>query len=222
MLRIIKAELRYNWFNFTIFLLSVPVIVILQMKYQSSYFTFFLMFLMLLMVNGWNIRYIQEKRDFLYGQLPLSARTLGAARLMMVLIPLSAYALLYIGLSIAFAPSVHANVRVPLALWGLFTIAYSVGFIFRDRLIGTKGLMRGKMIAVAAVGALLVLNILTWAAGNRAQAHGGPPPALFRFFDFVARNSPTASNLNTVIWIAIALLLGWVSVMTYTRRRSQV
>lgn len=220
MLRIIKAELRYNWFNFTVFLLSVPVLVFVQTRSNTSYFTLVLMILMLFMLNGWNVRYIQEKRDFLYGQLPLAARTVGTARILMILIPSAVFALLYIGLTIAFAPSVHVNFRTPLGFWGLFTIVYSLAFIFRDRLIGTPGLMRGKIIVVALVGAVLILNILTWAAGNRAQ--GGPPPALLRFFDFVDRNNPAASNLNTVVWVAIALALASVSVITYTRRRSQV
>jgi len=187
-----------------------------------SYFSIVLMLLMLFMMNGWNVRYIQEKRDFLYGQLPLAARTVGTARILMILIPATAFVFLYIVLTIAFAPSLHVNFRVPLAFWGLFTIAYSLAFVFRDRLIGTPGLMRGKIIAVALVGVVLILNILTWAAGSRSQAQQGPLNMMLRFFDFVDRHNPTKSNLNTVVWVAIALALSWVSVMTYTRRRSQV
>lgn len=222
MLRILKAELSYNWFNFSVFLLSVPVMVLIQTRSGTGYFTVVLMILMLFMMNGWNVRYIQEKRDFLYSQLPLAARTVATARILMIVIPATAFVLLYIALTIALAPSLHVNFRVPLGFWGLFTIAYSLAFVFRDRLIGTPGLMRGKIILVALVGAVLILNILTWAAGSRTQAQQGPPDVMLRFFNFAERNNPTTSNLNTLVWIAIALALSLVSVATYTRRRSQV
>jgi hypothetical protein len=106
--------------------------------------------------------------------------------------------------------------------WGLLVIAYSLAFIFRDRFIGTRALMRGKIMLVAALGGLLLLNLWTMISVNRARAQGGPLPAIVRVFDFVERHNPTTSNLNMLVWLAVSLVLAYLTIETYARRRSQI
>jgi len=222
MWRVLSAEIRYNWLGFTAAVVLLPLVVALQGRYETGYMVLLAYFVMLLSVNGWTVRYVREKRDYCYAQLPLSARTVAAARILMVLLCCTVLTAVFIALQVAFAPSVHANVRVPILLWGLLVIAYSLAFIFRDRFIGTRALVGGKIVLVIALGATLVLNILTMLSFNRAQAEGGRMPAMVRLFDFVERHNPTTSNLNTAIWIAVSLALAYLTVETYVRRRSHV
>lgn len=222
MWRILSAEIRYNWINFAIMLALVPLVLALQVRYRSDYLAFLIYFLMLLSVNGWNLRYIQEKRDYQCAQLPVSARTVAAARIVMVVLSCAVFTGWFVALRVAFAPSVHGNWRVPLALWAFLVIAYAVAFMFRDLFIGSRALMRGKMILVAALGALVVLNLLTMVSANRARAEGAPLPAMVKIFDFIERNNPAASNLNILVWMIVALGLACLTVETYARRRSHI
>lgn len=222
MWKIIRAEFSYNWFTFVIFLAIVPLIHAGQARYETSYITLLAFFLLLLMVNGWNIRYIREKRDYQYAQLPVATKKVAAARILMVLLPLAAFVGWYVALHIAFMPRVHINMKVPMMFWGLLVIAYSLAFIFRDRFIGTKALMRGKIFLVAALSGLLILNIWTMMAVNRAAARGESRPWIIRVFDFVERHNPTTSNLNMLVWSAASLVLAYLTIETYARRRSQI
>jgi hypothetical protein len=221
MWRILKAEIRYNWLNFVFFLAIVPVPLVAEIRYGTGYPIFFAFILMLLMVNGWNVRYIQEKRDYQYTQLPVTAKTVAAARILMVLLACSAYVAWFVGLHIALMPSAHVNPRGPLAVWGILVIAYSLGFIFRDRFIGTKALMRGKMLLVILLGGTALLNLGVMLAVNRAKATGAPMPWLAKVFELIERNNPASSNLNTALWLAVSLVLAYATVETYARRRSQ-
>jgi len=222
MWRILSAEIRYNWLNFTLMMALVPLVLALQVKYPSDYLAFLVYFLMLLSVNGWNARYIMEKRDYQCAQLPVAARTVAAARILMVVLSCVVFTGWFVGLRAAFAPSVHGNFRTPLALWGLLVIAYALAFMFRDRFVGSRALMRGKLLLVAALGALVVLNLFTMISAGRARAEGAPPPVMVRAFDFIERNNPTTSNLNTVVWLAVSLALAYLTIETYVRRRSHV
>jgi hypothetical protein len=222
MWRILNAEIRYNWLNFVVMLALVPLVLALQIRYRWDYLAFLVYFLMLLSVNGWNVRYIQEKRDYQCAQLPVPTRAVAAARILIVVLGCAVFTGWFVGLRAVFAPSVHGNFRSPLALFGLLVMAYSLAFIFRDRFIGSRALMRGKILLVAALGALLVINVITMLTASRARAEGGPPPLMVRVFDFVERHSPTTSDLNTAVWLAVSLVLACLTIVTYTRRRSQI
>jgi hypothetical protein len=222
MWKIVRAEIAYNWIRFAIFLGIVPLIHAGQARYETGYLNLAAFITLFLMVNGWNIRYVGEKRDYQLAQLPVSARRAAAARILMVLLPTAAFVGWYVALHIVFMPRVHINIRVPLMLWGLLVIAYSLAFIFRDRFVGTRAMMRGKMLLVAAGGALLILNVWTMLSVNRARAQGEPMPALVRIFEFVERHNPTTSDINMLAWLAVSFVLGCLTVETYTRRRSHV
>lgn len=228
MWKIVRAEIAYNWINFVIFLAIIPLLYAVQAGWGPSFryaggYTGLLSFVMaMLMVNGWNVRHIREKREYQYAQIPVSAKKVAAARILMVMLPLAVFVAWYIGLQIIFAPHAHVNIRAPMMIWGLLVIAYSLAFIFRDRFIGTKALMRGKIILVAALGGLLIVNLWTMMAVNRASARGESRPWIIKVFDFVERHNPTTSNLNMLVWLAVSLVLAYLTIETYARRRSQI
>jgi hypothetical protein len=222
MWRILEAEIRYNWLNFVVMLALVPLVLALQLRYHSDYLAFLVYFLMLLSVNGWNVRYIQEKRDYQCAQLPVAARKVAAARILVVLLGCGVFTGWFVGLRAAFAPSVHGNFRVPLTLWGFLVIAYALAFIFRDRFIGSRALMRGKILLVAALGALVILNLFTMISAGRPRPEGAPPPLMVRVFEFIELHNPTTSNINTAVWLVVSLVLAYLTIESYARRRSQI
>lgn len=222
MWRILSAEIRYNWLNFAVMLALVPLVLALQVRYRSDYLAFLVYFLMMLSANGWNVRYIQEKRDYTLAQLPVSARVVAAARILMVALSCAVFTGWFVLLRVAFAPSVHANFRTPLVVWGLLVLAYALAFMFRDRFIGSRALVRGKLVLVVALAALVILNVITMISTERAFAEGGAPPLMVRVIEFVERNNPATSNLNAAVWLLATLGIAYLTIETYVRRRSHI
>jgi hypothetical protein len=222
MWRILRAETRYNWFNLAVFFAMVPLVQAGEARYGAGYAYMIAYLLLLLMVNGWNIRYIREKRDHQCAQLPVAAKAVAGARILMVVLSCTAFVAWHIGVQIAFRPRVHAGIAWPLTFWGLLVIAYSLAFMFRDRFVGSRALMRGKIALVALLGALLVGNIITMMSVNRARAQGTEMPAIVKVFEFIERNNPTTSSANMIAWLAAALVLAYLTLETYARRRSHV
>jgi hypothetical protein len=228
MWKIVRAETRYNSINFVVFLAIVPLLHAMQAGWGSSSgraggYAALLSFIMaMLMVNGWSVRHIREKRDYELAQLPLSVKKVAAARILMVMLPLAVFVAWYVGLQVAFPPRAHVNIRVPVMIWGLLVMAYSLAFIFRDRFIGTKALMRGKVLLVGTLGVLLIVNLWAMMAVDRAGARGEARPWIIKVFDFVERHKPTTSNLNMMVWLAVSLVLAYLTIETYVRRRSHV
>ncbi|MFZ1946949.1 MAG: hypothetical protein WAW06_05335 [bacterium] len=216
----LRAEARYNWINFLVFLAMIPLVQAGEARYGTGYASLLGYLLLLLMVNGWNLRYIREKRDYQYAQLPVAARTAAGARILMVVLSCTVFVLWSIGIRIAFTPRVHADIRWPLTFWGLIVIVYSLAFMFRDRFVGSKALMRGKIALVALLGGLLVANVLTMISMNRARAQGTEPPGIVKVFEFIERNNPTTSSANMTVWLVAAAGLACLTLVTYSRRRS--
>jgi hypothetical protein len=222
MRRILRAEMRYNWFNLLIFLALVPLAHAGQARYGTGYASLLGYLFLLLMINGWNLRYIREKRDYQYAQLPVADRVVAGARILMVVLSCTVFVLWSIALQIVFTPQAHAKIKGPMAIWGLLVIVYSLAFMFRDRFLGSRALTRGKIILVVLLGALLVANVLTMISVNRARAQGTEIPGIVKVFDFVERNNPTTSSANMTVWLAAAAILACLTLVTYARRRSHL
>jgi hypothetical protein len=82
--------------------------------------------------------------------------------------------------------------------------------------------MRGKVLLVGTLGVLLIVNLWAMMAVDRAGARGEARPWIIKVFDFVERHNPTTSNLNMMVWLAVSLVLAYLTIETYVRRRSHV
>jgi hypothetical protein len=222
MWRLIKSEFKYNWINFSLFLAAIPLLFLVQLRYRDIGASFFSFILLVLMINTWNALQIREKRDFQYIQLPLPIRRLALARILIVLISCAAFVGLFVVLHLAFLRAAPVNTRLFLTILGLVVSVFSLAFMFRDRFLGSKALMRGKVVLVTLLAGTLLLNIMTWMAINQAKRQGSEPPGITRVFEFVEQHSPTASNLNTAIFLAVSLGLAYLTIETFARRRSQI
>jgi len=222
MWQVIRAEFRYNWINFSLFLAAIPVLFLVQLRYRDVGVSFFSLMLLVLMINYWNAFQIKEKRDFQHIQLPLPIRRLALARILIVLISCAAFVGLFMLLHLAFLRSTPLNFRLLVTILGLVVSVFSLAFMFRDRFLGSKALMRGKILLVALLAVVLILNIATWMAISQAKQQGSEPPRIIRVFDFMEQHNPTTSNLNTAIFLAVSLALAYLTIETFARRRSQI
>jgi hypothetical protein len=222
MWRLIKSEFRYNWLNFGLCLGAIPLLFLVQLRYRELGASFFSFILLLLMINNWNAFHMREKRDFQHIQLPLPIRRLALARILIVLISCAAFVGLFVVLHLALVRATPINLRLLLTILGLVVSVFSLAFMFRDRFLGTKALMRGKALLVALLAGVLLLNIMTWMAVNQAKQQGSEPPRIARVFDFIEKHNPTTSNLNTAIFLGVSLVLAYLTIETFARRRSQI
>ena len=222
MWQLIRSELRYNWLKFGLFLAAVPLLFLIELRYREVGASFFAFILLMMMVNTWYALQIREKRDFQHIQLPLSTRRIALARILMVILLSAGFVCFFVALRLALRPEVPLNPRLVLSAAGGVILVFSLAFMFRDRFLGSKNLMRGKLLLVALLGATLVANVLTFTAGDRAREQGAEPPAIIRVFDFFERHNPTTTNLATAIFLAVSLALAALTVETFARRRSQI
>jgi hypothetical protein len=222
MWHVIKSEFKYSWINFALFLASVPLLFLVELRYRDAGLGFFSFILLILMINNWNAFQIREKRDFMNIQLPLAVRRLGLARVLILLISCAAFVGLFVVLRLALATSTPINFRMLLAMAGSVVSVFSLAFMFRDRFLGSRALMRGKVVLVVLLTAVLSLNIAAWVAVNQAKQHGSEPPRIVRVFDFFEKHNPTTSNLNTAIFLVVSLALALLTIETFARRRSQI
>lgn len=222
MWQVIKAEFKYRWMNFALFSASVPVLLLLQLHYQDASIGFLSFILLVLMINNWNAFQIREKRDFQHIQLPLPVRRLGLARILIVLISTTAFVGFFAVLHLVFRLGSPLNPRLLVTILAGVVLVFSLVFMFRDRFLGTKALMRGKMLIVAVLAAVLALNIATWVAIDHARKQGLEPPRASRLFEYIEHHNPASTNLSTLLFLVLSLVLACLTIETFARRRSQV
>jgi len=221
MWEIVRAELRYSRFGYFVFFASIPLLVMLNVMSEDGERAYVVWFVMVMALNFWNAKRIKEKRDFLLAQLPVSRKDVGWARALMVVLLPAAYLALYALVRGALArPGLNLNHLA--FMFGLTVLMFSPVLIFRDRFVGTRSLLRGKIMLVAILGALFLAGIYMMIVTEDAADAGGEPPAVLRAFNAVIRNHPFGHPLVLPIFVAASLLLVYVSVLTFQRRRTNV
>jgi len=222
MWRIIKAEFVYNRVNYLIFLaFLLPVLAYAGLR-QSALPAFMAWLFMFLMVNNWNALRIREKRSFQLSTLPLPSRTVGTARLMMIVLLSGSFLLIFGMLQAILIPGGGSGVRPLLCLFALTLAIFSGALMFRDRFVGSKMLAQGKIIIVAVLGLGVVANFYFLVTARRAYETGQMRPAFIRAIEWAFEHNPAASNAGTVGCVLVGLGLGLLSVYTFTRRRTHV
>ena len=222
MWRIVRAEFAYSRLNYFIFLaLLVPVLAYDAVRVSATP-AFLAWLFMFLMVNTWNAVRIREKRSFQLAQLPLPAIKVGMARLVVIVLMSGSFLVTYRILQAIVLPEAATGVRALLCFFALTVAVFSGALIFRDRFVGSKALARGKMILVAVLGAVAIINAYLLIVAKRAAETGGERPALSRAIEWMFEHNPATSTGATAICVLIGLGLGLLSAYTFTRRRTHV
>lgn len=222
MWRILKAEFEYGRLNFIAFLCLVSVVLAVGV-YRPSFAPLLIGWAILFIgVNNWNAFRIKEKRDFRLVQLPVSARDVALARLLVIVISCGAFAALYV-LSHAIAGTAGAiNVRMLLMVVAIVISIFSLALMFRDRFLGTRALGQGKAVIVVLLSAAVVANVYGLILARRARATGEVMPDLVRVFEFVRTHNPSASNPRIVVFLAVTFALAYLTIVTFKRRRTHL
>lgn len=220
MWRIVRAELKYNRLNFLLFMGFASLGCIYGIYRSMALMLAWLM--LFLAVNNWNAFRIKEKRDFQLVQLPVSARKIALARLIMIVIPGLVFIALCIAINVAADPDQPLNIRVALMLFGIVLAIISLALMFRDRFVGTKALKQGKTAIIVLASLLLVANFYTFFAVRRVASFGGERPHLVRAISYLAEHNPSTSSLNTLLFMAVCLALASLTIVTFGRRKTNI
>jgi hypothetical protein len=139
---------------------------------------------------------------------------------MVVLLP-AAYLALYALVRGALArPGLNLNHLA--FMFALTVLIFALVFMFRDRFVGTRSLMRWKIMLVTILGVVFGAGVYMMIVAEDAADAGGEPPAVLRAFNAVIENHPFGHPLFLPIFVAASLLLVYVSVLTFQRRRTNV
>lgn len=220
MWQIVRAELKYNRLNFLLFLAFASLGCIYGVYRSMALFLAWMM--MFLAVNNWNAFRIKEKRDFQLVQLPVSARKIALARMMMIIVPGLVFIALCVAINVAVDPDQPLNIRVVIMLFGIVLAVFSLALMFRDRFIGTRTLKQGKAVIVVVLSLALVANIYMFFAVRKVAGSDGERPLLFRATAFLAEHNPSTSNLNTLVFLGVCLALASLTIVTFGRRRTNI
>jgi hypothetical protein len=222
MWNILKAELSYSRFAFIVFFATIPLLVVLgAVSGGVRERAYVVWFVILMAVNYWNATRIKEKRDFQLAQLPVTRKNVGRARASMIVVTTASYLIVYGIVRSAFARG-GLNPQHALLIFGFVVAIYSALLMFRDRYVGTKSLMRGKALLVAVLGVLFGAGIYAMIVTDEAVETGGEPPMFLRAIDYVFRHSPLGHPVFLTCFVAASLLLAYLSVITFQRRKTNV
>jgi hypothetical protein len=222
MWQILRAEIAYNRLNYLIFMAMIVPVLAYDSLRETSTPAFLAWLFMFLMVNNWNAFRIREKRSFQLAQLPVPAVTVGFARFALIVFFSGSFILAYAVLQALLTPETAVGARVILCLFALTVTIFAGALIFRDRFVGTKALIQGKVVIFALVGLVTAAGFYGLIAARRASESRGGTPGFIRVIQFAIDHNPAASNLRTAVFVAASLGLGLLSVVTFTRRRTHV
>lgn len=221
MWEIFKAELSYSRFAYFIFFAAIVLIVLLQVIGTGGERLYVHWFIIVMAVNFWNAKRIKENRDFLLAQMPVSHSDVGKARaLMLVLVPAAAI-LLYKLLAGTMGPGAAKLTHLGF-VYGLSVSLFALLFMFRDRYVGTRNLMRGKVVLIIILAIMFGTGIVTMIMTEDAAESGAEPPSFLRAFDVLLRNNLFGNPLYMACFVAGSLLLAYLSVFTFRRRKTNV
>ena len=221
MWEIIRAELMYSRFAYLVFFVTIPLLVMLQVVGEGGERIYVTWFVVLMMVNYWNAKRIREKRDFFLSQLPVSRREIGRARALMVILTSASYMIVYSIIKGA-VEGTGLNIQYSSLIFGVVVMMFSLVLMLRDRFLGSKNLMRGKVLLIVMLGAFAAIGFYMMVVTDDAIEAGTEPPAVLRVFDYVIKLNPMGHPLYLTCFVAASLVLAYLSVITYQRRRSNV
>jgi hypothetical protein len=222
MWHILKAEIEYNKLNYALFLLLlVPVLTYGALR-ESAAPAFLAWLFMFLMVNNWNAFRIREKRSFQMVQLPVAARTVGMARLALLVFFSGSYIGIYALLHAIILPGSAIGGRIILSLFALTVGVFALALMFRDRFVGTRALKQGKVLLVVLLGLAVVANFYLLILARRAAESHAAEPGFVKVIEFAAAHNPTRTAGGTALFVVICLGLGLLSAFTFARRKTHV
>lgn len=220
---LLKTEFDYNKTAFLGALAFIIPICVLELLLEDLPH-FYIIFPMLWSGMFWNMVRNKEVREFSLVRLPLSRRQLGAARLLMIILPALIILGCYASIHFMFRFRGSANYPVStinlVAYFGLTLFVFSSYFIIRDLtlvFVRTNRFFRltKDQLKIILFFVLLSLNVL-FAFTFTLNSHSQSFDSVFNFF---FRDSPFSDINNVLRFSAISLALAALTIVSYNSRK---
>jgi hypothetical protein len=82
--------------------------------------------------------------------------------------------------------------------------------------------MRGKIVLISLMTFLAAAGIVTMIMTEDAAESGAEPPAIVRAIEAAIRHNPLGNPIYMACFVAGSLLLAYVSVITFQRRKTNM
>jgi len=223
MWNIIRAEVSYHRYIFLTFLAFVPLLIVHEMMGPAERIppAIVIWMIVFLPVNTWVSVRAKDKRELQYMQMPVKAYKIGMARILMVLGSALASTAVYLALHMIFAQSAPLHLGAFFASTLAILFIYSLVFIVGDRVVGHRGLSDAKIWISIFMGFMVLGNLYLLLLTRRARRSGGEPPAFIRALGYVFEHHPFSTNLHTTVTVCVVAALVVLSVVSFTRRKTQ-
>lgn len=221
MWEVLKAEVSYMRFGYLVFFATIPLLVMLGVVSEDGDRAYVVLFVIIMTINYWTAKRIKEKRDFHLAQLPISRKDVGRARALMIIMTTASYLVMYGIIRSGFARD-GLTLRHALLIFGLIVAIYSAVLMFRDRYVGTKSLIPGKAVLVAALVAVAAAGLYAMIATDEAIETGSEPPMVVKAIDYAFKRNLLADPTFLACLVVGSLVLAYLSVVTFQHRKSNV
>ena len=224
MWRIIRAEISYHRFIFLPFLALIPALIVFEVHgpVERVHPALIIWVLLFLPVNTWVSLRAKDRRELQYTQLPIAAWQIGTARVAVVLVTALASTVVYTLLHATLAPSAPLHLKAFLAGTLGILFLYSIVFIVQDRLVGNRWLKDGKVWIMALLSLTLLGNVYLLVMTRRARDSGANPPLLIKAVGYIFKHHPFSTDLSTAVTACVVLAIALLSILSFTRRKTQI
>jgi hypothetical protein len=221
MWELIKSDLDYHKNSILLFLGIIFFVFIYNTSISPGNAEFLIVLMTFMMINSFVTYRAREKRNRLYFRLPLSTRELGASRIFTVYV----LAILAIGVLFVSHQVFQRQISFPYLrmtfLVGLSVFLFSLYFIFND--IFTSLFKKyGRFIVMLGVLVLAMFMVLGIVVMKQTNTTGSPPNLMISIIDFVKNNNPFSGYSGWIRFLRVVLVLSFITLFTFNRRKSYI
>lgn len=220
MFRILKAEFAYNIFLLSVLIVITPIIRVFQEFGVLSDIEFLVPMFGFLVLNGVMQRLWVEKRITRLSQLPVTPADVGIFRALLSLIPFLTIIAINIILNIALGFTAYADHKTVLTVASFYINFYFTALILLDLFSNypKKGAIKPKM-KIKIIAGLVILGIALLIFFILSESGVISPVYLEFLLDVIPF---FATPTGVVLAFLLSVILVYVSVETYTRRKVYV
>jgi hypothetical protein len=224
MWQLIKTEIWYNRVFLVLLLLTPPSIYwvhsgALNMLKKSGFaeipWGLTIAIGIILIIKYGLVKLRKEKRNRMFIMLPISAKKIGIARLLLSLSDYGILVLVVAAMWIVLWYGHTPNIGFCLSFGASVTIVYSLVYICNDIISSKRQQVLGGVIV-----ALLGFNFLGFFLYRKANI-GATPEWLTTLFNIIVRTLEASSTINgSLIFLAVSIVLAYISIETFARRKT--
>ena len=219
MWKLIKSDLEYQKNSILLFLGIIFFVFIYNTSISPGNAEFMIFLMTFMMMNSFVTYRAREKRNRLHFRLPLSAREMGGARILIIYI----LSLLVIGLLFISHLFFQRNVPFPYqritTMVGLSLFLFTLYFIFND--IFTAIFKKyGRFVMMIGVLVLALFMVLGIVVMKQTNTTGSAPGFMASIIEFIKNINPFTGSSGWFRFLRVVFVLSLITIITFSRRKS--